>query len=75
MSRLKKYANAYNLDTKGALEKDEFIDALIAGIKITGNVIERCSHWLLWGFLINRKGETGSRYVSFLELSTTTVPS
>ena len=36
MSRLKKYANAYNLDTKGALEKDEFIDALIAARQPNG---------------------------------------
>lgn len=36
MSRLKKYANAYNIDTKGALEKDEFIDALIAARQPNG---------------------------------------
>ncbi|KAI0070110.1 hypothetical protein K474DRAFT_1693911 [Panus rudis PR-1116 ss-1] len=29
MSRLRKYADAYNIDTKGILEKDEFIDTLI----------------------------------------------
>lgn len=36
MSRLKKYANAYNIDPKGALEKDEFIDALIAARQPNG---------------------------------------
>ncbi|CAL1699373.1 unnamed protein product [Somion occarium] len=36
MSRLKKYANAYNIKTRGALEKDEFIDALLAARQPNG---------------------------------------
>ena len=30
MAKLKKYAKAYNIDVTGLLEKDEFIDKLIA---------------------------------------------
>ena len=30
MAKLKKYAKAYNIDVMGILEKDEFIDKLIA---------------------------------------------
>ena len=30
MAKLKKYAKAYNIDVAGILEKDEFIDKLVA---------------------------------------------
>ena len=50
MSRLKKYANAYNLNTRGALEKDEFIDALVSARQENGclppnHEVRQCSFY------------------------------
>ena len=42
MAKLKKYAKAYNIDVAGILEKDEFIDKLVAA-RVSAHLVLSCS--------------------------------